>query len=66
MAVAVGVAVAVAVADPGEGEADFGTAGDDFCVGGAVPAPVCARELQVTSIPNTTSKMRRLPAALKA
>jgi hypothetical protein len=61
------MAVAVAVADPGEGEAaGFGAAGDDFWLGGAVPAPVCARELQVTSIPITTSKMRRPPAALKA
>jgi hypothetical protein len=61
------MALAVAVADPGEGEAEgFRTAGDDFCVGGAVPAPVCARELQVTSIPSTTSKTRRLPDTLKA
>jgi hypothetical protein len=61
------MAVAVAVADAGEGKAEgFGIAGDDFWLGGAVPAPVRACELQVTSIPITTSKMRRLPAALKA
>src|SRR5579864_2771441 len=60
-------AAAVAVADRVEGDGeDLGDAAEVFPPDGVLPAPVCERAVQATSVPSRTRTRRRLPVALKA